>query len=56
MSLNQDYKYCETIIKKNSKSFYAAFSKLPREKRDIIYTIYAFCRLADDYIDVFDSK
>lgn len=56
MSLQQDYKYCENIIKKNSKSFYASFSTLPTEKKNSIYAIYAFCRLADDYVDVLNSK
>lgn len=55
MSL-QDYKYCENIIKSNSKSFYAAFSILPKQKRNSIYAIYAFCRFADDSVDVLDSK
>lgn len=54
--LLQDYKYCENIIKTNSKSFYAAFSTLPNQKRNSIYAIYAFCRFADDSVDVLDSK
>ena len=56
MSLREDYKYCESIIKKNSKSFYAAFSTLPLKKRNSIYAIYAFCRLADDSVDILVSK
>lgn len=56
MSLKQDYKFCENIIKENSKSFYSAFSILPREKRNSIYSIYAFCRLADDSVDILNSK
>ncbi|MCC5894663.1 MAG: phytoene/squalene synthase family protein [Alkalibacterium sp.] len=50
-SIQQDYLYCEDIIKEHSKSFYFAFSKLPREKAQAVYAIYAFCRLADDSID-----
>ena len=49
--LDQDYAYCETVIKKASKSFYAAFSKLPEEKAKAVYAIYAFCRRADDTVD-----
>lgn len=56
MSLKQDYKYCENIIKENSKSFYAAFSILPKEKRNSIYAIYAFCRFADDSVDILNSR
>lgn len=55
MTLKEDYKYCEVIIKENSKSFYAAFSVLPRAKRNAVYAVYAFCRLADDSIDVLGS-
>lgn len=35
----------------HSKSFYFAFSKLPKEKAQAVYAIYAFCRQADDSID-----
>lgn len=55
MTLVDDYKYCENVIRENSKSFYAAFSILPREKRNSIYAIYTFCRYADDSIDVLHS-
>lgn len=46
-----DFAVCEAIIKKASKTFYAAFSQLPQEKAWCIYAIYAFCRRADDLID-----
>lgn len=49
--LQWDYLYCENIIKKHSKSFYQAFSKLPSEKAQAVYAIYAFCRYADDSVD-----
>ena len=55
MGLIDDYKYCEDVIKKNSKSFYKAFSVLPKEKRNSVYAIYAFCRFADDSIDLYNS-
>ena len=55
MSLIDDYNYCENIIKIYSKSFYAAFSILPKPKRNAVYAIYAFCRYADDSIDVLNS-
>lgn len=45
-------KYCEQIIKKNSLTFYKAFSKIENKKqRQAIYVVYAFCRYADDLID-----
>ncbi|TVP91761.1 MAG: phytoene/squalene synthase family protein [Alkalibacterium sp.] len=55
-SIEQDYAYCEEIIKEHSKSFYFAFSKLPKEKAQAVYAIYAFCRLADDSIDEAETK
>lgn len=48
----KDFDYCRDIIKYHSKSFYAAFSKLPKQKAMSVYAIYAFCRRADDLIDV----
>ena len=47
----EDFAYCEKIIKKHSKSFYAAFSTLPKEEAMSVYAIYAFCRKADDIVD-----
>lgn len=49
--LEADFKYCEAIIQKHSKSFYHAFSGLPTEKSHAVYAIYAFCRIADDSVD-----
>ena len=46
-----DFRYCEEIIKKHSKSFYYAFSKLPKKKANAVFAIYAFCRVADDCVD-----
>lgn len=47
----EDFAYCEKIIKDHSKSFYAAFSTLPKEESMSVYAIYAFCRKADDIVD-----
>lgn len=47
----EDFAYCEQVIKKHSKSFYAAFSTLPKEKALSVYAVYAFCRKADDVVD-----
>ncbi|MCI5774958.1 MAG: phytoene/squalene synthase family protein [Aerococcus sp.] len=46
-----DFDACERIIKQQSKSFYAAFSRLPELKAQAVYAVYAFCREADDAID-----
>ncbi|WP_153730980.1 phytoene/squalene synthase family protein [Sporosarcina obsidiansis] len=50
-TIASDYAYCEKIIKRHSKSFYYAFSNLPKEKARAVYAIYAFCRIADDSVD-----
>ncbi len=50
-SLSADYGHCKTIIKRHSKSFYYAFSTLPKEKANAVYAIYAFCRKADNSVD-----
>lgn len=39
------------ITKKSKSNFYYAFSILPREKREAIYTVYSFCRQTDDIVD-----
>jgi 4,4'-diapophytoene synthase len=51
-SKRKDIKQCEDIIKKNSLTFYKAFSKIKdKQKREAVYAVYAFCRYADDLID-----
>lgn len=46
-----DFAWCEEVIKRNSQSFYRAFSLLPERKRAGVYAVYAFCREADDVVD-----
>lgn len=50
------YEHVETIIKESSQSFYKAFSKLPEEKAHAVYAIYAFCRTADDAVDIYQDE
>jgi phytoene synthase len=45
----------KSITKKSRSNFYYAFSVLPREKREAIYTLYSFCRQTDDIADSNDS-
>ena len=54
-SLESDYRLCQSLIKQHSKSFYYAFSTLPRTDANAVYAIYAFCRIADDAIDQADD-
>lgn len=50
-NLQASYDRCEAIIKEHSKSFYLAFSQLPKPKNKAVYALYAFCRMADDLVD-----
>ena len=50
--LRSDFRYCENIIKNHSKTFYRGFSMLPEKKAETVYAVYAFCRIADDAVDV----
>jgi len=44
------------VITKNSKTnFYYSFSLLPKQKREAIHTVYAFCRYTDDIVDEDDN-
>lgn len=52
LRLDLDYFFTEQIIKKNSASFYAAFSKISdKQRRRGIFSVYAYCRYVDDLID-----
>ncbi len=53
----RDIEQCEDIIKKHSFTFYKAFSKIKNKKqREAIYAVYAFCRYADDLIDLYHDE
>lgn len=54
--INSDYLFLENIIKENSTSFYRAFKKLPEDKALAVYSVYAFCRLLDDTVDLKNDK
>ena len=49
--IRSSYKYCEKITKEHYENFPVASLLVPREKRDYIYSIYAFARAADDFAD-----
>lgn len=48
--------HCEEAIKHGSLSFHAASKLLPRKVREPALALYAFCRLADDAVDLQDEK
>lgn len=46
-----DAQYCEKVLRAHSRTFYLASLFLPSEKRRGALALYAFCRLADDFVD-----
>ncbi|MGB3625153.1 MAG: phytoene/squalene synthase family protein, partial [Henriciella sp.] len=48
----QDFGHCRRMIKTGSKSFHFASLMLPADIRKAAFATYAFCRLADDEIDL----
>jgi phytoene synthase len=47
-----DLNDCTTLLRGGSRSFYAASLLLPRGVREPATALYAFCRLADDAVDL----
>ncbi|MDJ1017798.1 MAG: phytoene/squalene synthase family protein [Paracoccaceae bacterium] len=52
----RDLHVCRNAIKHGSLSFYAASKLLPPGVRDSALSLYAFCRLADDAVDLHEEK
>ena len=48
----QQHAHCARLLRAGSRSFYAASLLLPRAVREPATALYAFCRLADDLIDL----
>jgi 15-cis-phytoene synthase len=43
--------YCRKLTARSKSNFYYAFLFLPREKREALEAVYAYCRLVDDVVD-----
>lgn len=56
MSAASDMDHCREAIRHGSLSFHAASKLLPRKMRDPALALYAFCRVADDAVDLVDEK
>ncbi|MCR9150802.1 MAG: phytoene/squalene synthase family protein [Rhodobacteraceae bacterium] len=52
----EDIAHCRDAIRHGSLSFHAASRLLPRRVRDPALALYAFCRLADDEVDLRADK
>jgi phytoene synthase len=50
-SVEEAYRACREIARREAKNFYYSFVALPRAKRDAICAVYAFMRHADDLSD-----
>lgn len=50
-ALQEDYARCASITRRSSSNFYYAFMLLPAERRQALYSVYAFCRFVDDIAD-----
>ncbi|MBR0654490.1 phytoene/squalene synthase family protein [Roseomonas arctica] len=51
-----DIAACRELLRAGSKSFHAASLLLPRAVREPATALYAFCRIADDAVDLVDAK
>lgn len=51
MTLDDAQRYCTEVTKRSGSNFYYSFFFLPRERRDAMYTVYAFCKEVDDAVD-----
>ncbi|WP_064092221.1 phytoene/squalene synthase family protein [Rossellomorea aquimaris] len=49
--ISEAYDHCENLIKHHSKTFYKAFSLLPKDQKKAVWAVYAFCRKVDDLVD-----
>ena len=52
----KDMAHCEEAIRHGSLSFHAASKALPKDVRNPALALYAFCRLADDEVDLKADK
>ena len=55
-TIDSDMTYCENAILHGSLSFHAASLALPKSVRTPCLALYAFCRLADDEVDLKQDK
>lgn len=55
MRMRADLEDCAGLLRQGSRSFHAASMVLPRAVRTPATALYAFCRLADDAVDLTDD-
>jgi len=55
MSMERDLRDCKRLMRGGSKSFFAASRVLPAGVRESAMALYAFCRIADDAVDLIEN-
>ena len=55
MSMQSDVRDCQRLMRGGSKSFFAASRFLPADIRQSAMALYAFCRVADDAVDLIEE-
>ncbi len=48
----RDAAHCRSIVRRHARTFWLASHFLPAEKRRATFALYAFCRVADDMVDL----
>jgi phytoene synthase len=56
MTANTDIAACRELLRGGSRTFFAASLVLPRSVSDPAIALYAFCRLADDAVDLSETR
>ena len=51
MTAQDGQRYCTALTKSSGSSFYYSFLFLPKERREAMYAVYAFCRDVDSIVD-----
>lgn len=49
--LTKSYQFAEKVMKEHSKSFFQAFSSIPKNRFQGVAAVYSFCRYVDDLVD-----
>lgn len=56
VDLNESFRYCRVMARREARNFYYSFMVLPPERRAALCAIYAFMRYSDDISDDEDSE
>src|SRR2546430_16431937 len=51
MTAQEGQRYCTALTKSSGSNFYYSFLFLPKERREAMYAVYAFCRDVDSIVD-----